>query len=339
MIYHPCTEDGQRCIQTPSTGLRHPSLTAREVVCSHRSLQLIVRPTSDCHDWLYDQSQIAMAGCTTNHRLPRLVVRPITDRYDWLYDQSQIATAGCTTNRRLPRLVVRPITDCHGWLYDQSQLSGRCTASAGMSTSGGAGCISTYTFTTGCTTNHRLPQLVVRPTTALWGWHLDARPVTALCWLHGLCWHVHFRRCRVHIYMYIHLPFGIQFFCIWMWPLRPSFAFLGRHFFSTACSVRKLKGYRYWRFTEGFFICEGRPVVRLCNWSWLVATGRPTSTTTRMTNRATDLATTNRRSLRLVARLVVRPYMTCLLPPTIWFGIAKPVFWIWPSTLLRLICL
>ena len=194
MIYHPCTEDGQRCIQTPSIGLRHPSLTAREVVCSRRSLQLIVRPTSDCHDWLYDQSQIATAGCTTNPPSLRLIVRPIADCHSRLHDQSQIATTGCTTNHRLPRLVVRPITalwglhglcwhvyfrrcrvhiyiyihdwlydqspDCHGWLcdqpqlceggiwmHDQSQLSAGCTASAGMSTSGGAGCISTCTFT------------------------------------------------------------------------------------------------------------------------------------------------------------------------------------------------
>ena len=144
MFYHPCTEEGQCCIQTPSTGLRHPSLTAIEVICSRttsrRSLQLIVRPTADCHDWLYDQSQIATAGCTTNHSSVRVAF--------------------------------------------------------------------------GCTTSHS-SLLVARS--------------------------------------------------------------LGRHFFSTACSVRKLKEYRYWRLTERLFICEGRPVVRLCNWSWPVATGRPTS--------------------------------------------------------------
>ena len=37
------------------------------------------------------------------------------------------------------------------------------------------------------------------------------------CGLHGLCWHVLFRRSRVDIYVYIHLLFGgSHFFCIWM---------------------------------------------------------------------------------------------------------------------------
>ena len=103
------------------------------------------------------------------------------------------------------------------------------------------------------------------------------------------------------------------------------------------CSVRKLKEYWYWCLSEHLFICEGRPVIRSCNWSWPVAVG----------------CTTGRDIVWPIVQLVwpwpfidrhdwwhdwsynhIRPI--CDLQ---WFGIAEPEFWTWPSTLLQLICL
>ena len=82
----------------------------------------------------------------TSRRSLRLIVWPIADRHDWLHDQSQIAMTGCTTNRRSPRLVAQPIADCPdslGWHGLCWGLHGLC----GMSSSGGAGWISACTFT------------------------------------------------------------------------------------------------------------------------------------------------------------------------------------------------
>ena len=106
------------------------------------------------------------------------------------------------------------------------------------------------------------------------------------------------------------------------------------------CSVRKLKEYWYWCLSERLFICEGRLVVRSCNWSWLVAVG----------------CTTGRDIVWPVSWPIVQlvwpwPFVDhhdwwhdwsynyiwpiCDLQ---WFGITEPEFWTWPSTLLQLIC-
>ena len=133
--------------------------------------------------------------------------------------------------------------------------------------------------------------------------------------LHGLCWHVLFRRSRVDIYIYIHLPFRSHFFCVWSWPIRPSLAFLLWHLFSTDLSGS-------WKNTVTDAWLSFLFFVRSCNCSWPVATGR----------------TTSRDIVQQVARPIVSPvwprpvvdrhdwwydwsydhYTTHLRPPAIW---------------------
>ena len=282
--------------------------------------RLVARPIADCHDWLYDQSQIAATGCTTNCRLPRLVVRPIADCRDWLHDQSQIATTGCTTNCRLPRLygagtasawgcwlhdkrqiaatgcttncrlprlVARPAADCHDWLHDQLQIA-----------------------TTGCTTNCRLPRLVARPTADCHDSMGLARPLLGDAGMSssgGAGWIPTFTWPSV----VTSSVSGCDLFAL-PWP------FLGGISSALLCQEVKriliLTLLLSWCFTStetvwlnkllatglltldwAPFICEGRPVgrpvVRSCNWSWLVTTGR----------------TISRDVVRPVARPIVRP--------------------------------
>ena len=124
--------------------------------------------------------------------------------------------------------------------------------------------------TTGCTTSHSCLG-VVRPLLAC---PLQEEP--------GEYLHVHSLALRQPLLLHLAVT-SLPFPCL-------SWAAFLQH-----CSVRKLKEYWYWRLIERLFVCEGRPVtrpvVKSCNWSWPVTTGR----------------TTSRDVVRRVARPIVRP--------------------------------
>ena len=139
--------------------VRFHRLITREVIgsrmTSRRSLWLTVWPIADCHDWLHDQSQIAMTGCMTNHRCNKkgLVLGSEESTSSWRWCHLKDWSSCCSTciysnNNSWVLLQQLHSSDAETTKErGEDTAAGGCTASADMSSSGGTGWIYACTFT------------------------------------------------------------------------------------------------------------------------------------------------------------------------------------------------